>query len=101
MEPRINTICHADRVRHAFFGDIDVINLVRDPGDVLPGAIGWAQRPGAERVKIRVKGLWKDLDHDDPHTLVVVIEPLPFHPAELEGCALEWECDQPPPPFEE
>ena len=39
-----------------------------------------------------------DLDHDDPHTLVVVIEPLAFHPAELEGCALEWESETPETP---
>jgi len=90
MGANIDTICHADRVKHEFFGDLDVLILFHDGKPVREGSVGWILRPDNTRIQFRVRGFWHDRRTDDPRTIAIVVAPLPVHPADVEGCALEW-----------
>lgn len=91
MGGRIDTICHADRVRHEVFGDIDLLILYHDGECVREGSVGWILRPDNSRIQFRVRGFWHDQRTDDPRALAIVVAPLPVHPSGLEGCAIEWD----------
>jgi len=90
MNMQINTICHADRLMHEFFGQIDILNIVNNGRTINHGDMGWATLPDCSRVKIRVKSFWKMNKPRDPSALIIIVDPLPLHPSELEGCPLHW-----------
>jgi hypothetical protein len=90
MKIPVDTICHADRVAHRFFGQVDVLNLVHDAGPLVEGTTGWVLRPDGTRIHIRLKGFWRDRRLADASCLVIVVDPLPVHPKDLEGCPVEW-----------
>lgn len=90
MDMKLDTICHADRLAHEFFGELDLLHVVHPGEPIAEGTTGWILRPDGSRLAIRVKGFWKDRRKPDPLMLVVVVEPLPVHPSELEGCPIRW-----------
>ncbi len=87
----VDTILHAERLVHHFFGEIDLLAILEPQALPLSaGARGIARLADGRDIAIRVKSVWSKEPDDTFSGKVLIVAPLAVPPAEVCGCAIEW-----------
>lgn len=87
----VDTILHAERLVHHFFGEIDLLAILETRALPLSaGARGVARLADGRDVPIRVKSVWSKEPDDELSGKVLIVAPLAVPPADVRGCAIEW-----------